>query len=285
MLLSLETTQKSQLEVSQVSPAANHYNDHSQMKQLIISLVALAACTAVLADEPQAIQLTRCNAPIASVMVGKLTCKSAGCGAGGAGASAQNNPIAAMLAMAGQVGAGPVTGLGDGIRDMFVTVLQQTGCVEMQDREAMDEIADELRRAGKEVKVQQADYLISGALTTVEMENSKAGFGGGFIPIIGSISKNTQKATVGMDLKLVDVNTAKVIETNRYTANSETSSFGIGGGGFGMIGGGVAGFGGSLSSLKGTSLEIVAREAAVKAANGVVAGLQRAKSAGAAVAK
>lgn len=248
------------------------------MKKSLITFALLAVAGSTFAQTADTLTLAHCDKPLASVMVGKLTCKSAGCGAGGAQA-AGNSGIAALLALAGQTGNGGVTGVGEGVRDMFVTALQSTGCVELQERESMDEIAEELKRAGKEVKVQQADFLVSGALTTVELENTKAGFGGGFIPIIGSISKNTQKASIGMDIRLVDVNTAKVVDTQRHMANSEKSSYGVGAFGLGASGSTPFGFGGSLSALKGTSLEIVSREAVIKAANGVVDALKKSKTA------
>lgn len=247
------------------------------MKKLFtLSLLALTASMALAAEDvaPAPTQLTHCSKPIASVMVGKLACKASSCAGN---ASNSNNLLAQLMAAAGQVGSAGVTGVGDGIRDMFVTVLQSSGCVDLQDREAMAEIAEELKLAGKEIKVQQADFIVSGALTSIELENSRSGFGGGFIPVIGSISKNTQKATVGLDMKLVDVNSAKVVESRRFSANSEKSSWGLGVLGGGSFGGGAIGFGGSMSSLKGTSLEMVAREAVIQAANGVIEGLSKAK--------
>jgi curli biogenesis system outer membrane secretion channel CsgG len=252
-----------------------HLGHRTIMKTIFAAILSLSAVIAS-AQTADTLQLTNCVKPIASVMVGKLTCKSAGCGAGGGQASGASG-LLALLAAAGHGGAGAVTGVGDGIQDMFVTALQKTGCFDLQDRESMDEIAKELKLAGKEVKTQQADFIISGALTTVEMENSSAGIGGGFIPFIGSISRNTQKANVGMDIKIIDVNTAKILDTQRHMATSEKSSFGVGAMGLGLGGGTPFGFGGSMSALKGTSLEIVAREAVIKAANGVVAVLQKSK--------
>ena len=65
-------------------------------------------------------------------------------------------------------------------------------------------------------------------------------------------------------MKLVRVDSAKVIASKRATASMENSSMSIGGGGIILVGGSIAGFGGSFSSLKGTNLEAVTKEAIVQ---------------------
>lgn len=222
--------------------------------------------------------LPKCDQPLASVMVGKMQCKAANCGSGnqaGSGASG----IAALLQMvnAANGGATNVTGVADGIKDVLVTALSESGCFVVQDREQMDEIAAELARAGKTVQAQQADYLISGAVTQIDVTVDNKSFGGGFIPFIGSVGTKTQKAEVALDMKLVDVNTAKVVASKRSAASTEDSSFSIGGLGGATLGGAGFGFGGSLASFKGTNLEAVTKVAIVQSVAFLVETVQQAK--------
>lgn len=236
-----------------------------------------AAAAIAQAPEPAATRtLPKCDKPLASVMIGQIACKSANCGT--PASAGRQNPLLALLAASGQ---GNVSAIGDGLKDMFVTVLRATNCVDLQEREAMDEVAAELARVGKKVEVQQADFLVMGSLTTVELSSTSASIGGGFIPIIGSIGSNTQKANVAMDVRLVDVNSAKVVDTRRVEASSENTSWGVGGLGIGTAGGAGFGFGGGFSALKGTSLEVVSRDAVFSAAAFVIEALQRQRGVGA----
>jgi curli biogenesis system outer membrane secretion channel CsgG len=213
-----------------------------------------------------------CDKPVAKVMVGKLTCKAASCNSASAG---NGNPIMALLAAAGQPN---VSGIGDGIKDMMTTALQNSGCFEVMDRDAMDEIKKELAAAGLPMVTEAADFLVTGSLTQIEMEKSSTNFGWGLIPVIGSIGMTTQKASVGLDLRLVSVASAKVVGSKRIESSTEDSSFGVGGIGFGTAGGALVGFGGSFSSLKGTSLEKVTRDAIYKATDFLIAEARNAKS-------
>jgi curli biogenesis system outer membrane secretion channel CsgG len=169
--------------------------------------------------------------------------------------------LMALLAAAGQPG---VSGIGDGIRDMMTTALQNSGCFEVMDRDALDEIRKELEAAGKKMETESADFIVTGAVTQIEVETSSTSIGWGFIPGIGSIGTTTQKAQVGLDLRLISVANAKVVGSRHIESSSEDSSFGIGGLGFGTAGGALVGFGGSFSNLKGTSLEKVTRDAIYK---------------------
>lgn len=235
-----------------------------------LAILALATTSALAAEPTPAPQLPHCDKPIASVMVGKLACKASNCGAG---QGDKNNPLGALLALAqAQEGGMPldVSGIADGIKDVLVTALSESGCFDVQDREQMDEIQAELARAGKQVQTQQADYLISGAVTQVDVSQEKSSFGGGFIPFVGAIGTKTQKAAVSIDMRLVDVNSAKVLASKRASASTETSSFTLGGAGIGTMGGTFGGFGGSLSSLKGTNLEAVTKDAIIQSVNFLV---------------
>lgn len=240
-----------------------------------LAAVSLAAASAFAADVAPP-TLARCERPLASVMVGKLQCKAANCGSGNVGANAGG--IAALLALAnGGVGSGNVTGIADGIRDVLTTALAESGCFDVQDRDALNEIEQELARAGKKVQTQQAEYLISGAVTQIEVNTENKSFGGGFLPLVGSIGTKTQKAEVALDMKLVNIDTAKVVASKRASASSENSSFAVGGLGGAPVGGSLVGFGGTYASLKGTNLEAVTKDAIVQSVNFLVETVRQAK--------
>lgn len=245
-----------------------------KFKRACLFSAAMAIAGVAGAQEALPTELPKCAKPVASVMIGKLGCKAANCNGGSAGQG--GNPLLALLAAKG--GQSNVSGIGEGVRDMMTSALQTTGCFEILDRESMDEIAKELALAGKKIETPEADYLVSGAITQIELEKKSSSIGGGFIPIIGSIGRTTEKAAVSMDLRLVSVKSAKVLGSKTVQSTTENSSFGVGGVGLGSIGGaGMLGFGDGFSSLKGTNLEAVARDAVWQATVYLVSEAKRAK--------
>lgn len=203
--------------------------------------------------------LPKCAAPVASVMVGKLVCKASGCQKQ---EDLGNSQLAALARLAGAAQPN-FANIGDGLAAMLTTALKETGCFEIQEREALEELNKELALVGKKVEVQQADFMISGAITSVNMNTEKKAIGGGFIPIIGAISTTTNSADIGVDIKIIDVNRAKVLESKTFQANNETTSYGLGGAGWG---GGAALIGG-MSSIKGTPMEPVVRDVLARVAS------------------
>ncbi|MBH9578149.1 CsgG/HfaB family protein [Inhella proteolytica] len=216
--------------------------------------------------------LPRCDKPVASVMVGKLACKAAACQP----LPQTNNPLL-QLAMAQQQGPN-LSMVGDGMAAMLTTALKETGCFDLQDREAMEEMAKELALVGKKMEVQQADFMISGAITSISMVTEKSRLGGGVIPIVGMISKTTQNAEIGVDVKVLDVNRGRVVEAKTFQANNQTSSTSFGGAG---VGPGV-GLIGSMQSLKGTPMEGIVRDVLAQVASFTAGRMVQARSAAAA---
>lgn len=117
-------------------------------------------------------------------------------------------------------------------------------------------IHKELALVGKKMEVQQADFMISRAITSISMSTERKQLGGGFIPIVGMISTTKRTAEIGLDMKVLDVNRGRVVEARTFQANNETSSSSMGAGGVGP------GFGlvGSMQSLKGTPMEAIVRD-------------------------
>lgn len=231
---------------------------------IFATLAALAAQNVYAegAERPEPV-LTKCDKPVASVTVGTLACKAAACNSPSAG---RDSMLPQLLAMVGQPN---MQGIGDGLGDMMVTVMKASGCFDLQERQALDDINRELALVGKKVEAEPADFIISGAVTQISLEQDRSNFGFGLIPVIGSVSSTTQKAEVAMDLRLIDVQKAKILESQTFSAKSSKTSWGVGGGG--MVG--VGGFGGTFSKLNGTALEVVAKQAIVEAVNFMVARL------------
>lgn len=208
-------------------------------------------------------QIPRCDKPVASVVIGKISCKANACQPPANQAVGGLAILAALAAQGGPVQAANFAGIGDGMGAMLTTVLKETNCFEIQEREAMDEVARELALVGKKVEVQQADFMISGSITSINMGTEKKSFGGGFIPIIGAISTTTVTADLGMDIKIIDVNKARLVESKTFMANNETSSYGLGAGG--LVGGAL--IGGAMSSSKGTPMEPIIRDVLTRVAS------------------
>ncbi len=110
--------------------------------------------------------------------------------------------------------------------------------------------------AGNQIEVQQADYVISAAITELDFDTRVKSFGGGMIPVIGSVQRKTQRAALGMDVKIVDVNRARVLDARTFVADSSTSSTSLGGFGWGpgftLVGG--------LSRFRSTPMKAVIRD-------------------------
>ncbi|BCO09274.1 hypothetical protein GF1_16500 [Desulfolithobacter dissulfuricans] len=191
------------------------------------------------------------------ISIGNISCDAAACRSKGA---SQQSGLFALLRLAGTPS---FEGIGDGLQDMFTGSIQNTGCFRIFDRKAMEAVQKELALAGgpqQTASLEAADYLVMGSVTSINFENKSGSLGGGFIPVLGAISQTKQKATLGMDVRLIEVKTGEVIFSKTYTAESGKTSYGVGAG---VVAGGV-GFGG-LSGLSGTAMEEVARDIVVRA--------------------
>lgn len=200
----------------------------------------------------------RCGAPAATVVVGRLQCKAQSCQK-----PAQGDPrLAGLMALAAAAGEGPVdfSNIGEGMSNALTTALKATNCFEVQEREALEELRKEMELAGIKLEAKPADFMIAGAITSVGLETQRTSFGGGFIPIIGAVTSKKQIANLAMDVRVVEVKTASVKHSRSFAANSESQSWGVGGGGWG--GGGVL-FGGHSVS-KSPEMDRVATETVIQ---------------------
>jgi curli biogenesis system outer membrane secretion channel CsgG len=233
------------------------------MRFIYIAMVSLV-CHSAFADDAtkvseMAYQIPKCAAPVASVVVGKLVCKAASCQT----SSGKESQLEALVRLSSGGNQTNFAGVGEGMSAMLTTVLKETGCFEIQEREAMDELAKELALVGKKVEVQQADFMISGAITSINMSTEKKSLGGGFIPIIGMISTTTKSADIGLDIKVIDVNRAKILDSKTFQANNQTTNTSFGAAGFGGSGLLVGG----MSSFKDTPMEPIIRDVLAQVAS------------------
>ena len=196
------------------------------------------------------VSLVKCQQPVASIMVGRFDCKSTQCVQ-----PSRNSGLTALMILAEAAVSVPLGDLGGGMSAMVTTALKESGCFDVQDRQEMQLIEEELARVGKKLEVQQADYIISGTITDAHLSQKRSSIGGGWIPVVGSIRRDSKKAALDFDLKIIDVNKAKVSAAKTFTANSEsnaTSANWFGYSDFGAFGG--------MAAIKDTPMEGVVRE-------------------------
>ncbi|HBE40313.1 MAG TPA: hypothetical protein DDW27_03770 [Bacteroidales bacterium] len=238
------------------------------MKQIITILIAAAMLgvfsVSVSAAETETTEKTaqvpKCEKPIGKIALGKVTCKAASC-------INPKTPTASFLQqIASLTGQPAYEGIGQGIGDMLISALKQTGCFEILERESLEELKQEMALAGKKIELETADFLLGGAVTSLTMETTNTNLGIGIIPVLSAVDIKKTRAIVGMDIRIIDVNSGKVTFTKSYEANNQKSGLGIGAG----AGWHGVGFGGIFSQLKGTALEEVVRDVVVRATVDIV---------------
>jgi len=214
------------------------------------------------------ISVPKCAKPIAKVIVSEIKCKSADCSSG----AGQQDPKRYrwweyMGTGGGNVHQPTYTGVGTGMTEMLSTALSQTGCFDVMERASLDELNKELALVGKKVEAEAADFLITGSITSLGFEQSSTGLGGlgglfkGPLALVaGSVDFKKSKVHMNMDLRIVNVNKAKLLASRTFQADNQKSGFGLSAAGFG---GGV-GLGGSHASISGSPLEEVARDLLVR---------------------
>lgn len=222
-------------------------------------VLGLAACVTtggptVVTEKQQAVRVSKetiervtCTVSGPKVMVGSITCRAAECQGGGPHAGG----LMKLLQLAGVP---TFEGLGEGLRDMFTTALDQTGCFKVVDPKALKE----LEELGIETAKVKPDYLVTGAITSIAWEQKSGSFGGGLLPIVGAITSTKTKARMAMDVRVIRVEDGEVIFTRTYSAESGKTKWGV-------LGAGTFGFGGAASGLAGTAMEEVARDIIARA--------------------
>ncbi|MDF2953706.1 MAG: Curli biogenesis system outer membrane secretion channel CsgG [Thermodesulfobacterium sp.] len=204
--------------------------------------------------------LPHCDRPIGIIAAKSFKCKAAACQGGrisfGKDFVIETTPQA----------------LGDGLADMLVTALANTGCFKVVERAALEEIKEELELMGVTPKqtLKAADFIITGAVTALEMNASGAGGGGFVIPLPwkfgGGLKLGKSKAHIALDMRIVRVKDAEILVAKTVEGKSERWKFGVAGGG--LFGSTVGG--GWFEAFKNTPLEEATRDLIARAVTLIV---------------
>lgn len=167
---------------------------------------------------------------------------------------------------------------GRGMRDMLTTALFQTSRYIVLEREKLQGVVEELKHGTSDLfrkdatvplgELEGAELLITAAITGFDPGTSGVGGNlGGLVPgglgsVLGGISLGMKKASIAMDLRVIDVRTGRVVAATN--AHGEATSFGAGVGGLG------GGMGGSLGGFSKTPMETAIRDMIQKSVDFVV---------------
>jgi curli biogenesis system outer membrane secretion channel CsgG len=151
--------------------------------------------------------------------------------------------------------------VGKGITDLLVTYLVKDASYSVIERKALDKIMAEQNfsnsdranpaSAAKIGKLLGVDAIVVGSITQFgnETKNTKiGGGGGGFAGFgLGGFGHKNSKAIVGIDARIVDIDTGEILAVAQGKAESARSSTSLlgGGGNWHGFGGGAADFGSS----------------------------------------
>lgn len=233
-----------------------------------LAYAAVATAKTTVSENDVGRWLPKCAAPVATLTVGNFQCKAQSCN------KVQVDPrLSGLLALAAASGDGPAlvdfSTIGEGVGNALTTALKATNCFDIQEREALEALKKEMELAGIKIEAKPSDFMVLGVITSVGMETSKSSFGGGLIPVVGAISSKKQVANLAMDVRIVDVKKASVRHSKSFSANSESTSWGIGAAGFG----GSGGLFGTHSVSRSPEMDRVATETVIYAATYVVEAL------------
>jgi curli biogenesis system outer membrane secretion channel CsgG len=135
--------------------------------------------------------------------------------------------------------------IGKGVTDLLVTYLVKDGTYSVLERKAMDKILKEQNfsnsdranpaSAAKIGKLLGADVIIVGSITQFGNDNKNVnvgGNGGGFGGFgIGGIKHKSSKAVVGIDARIVDIDTGEILVVGEGKGESTRESNSLTGGG------------------------------------------------------
>lgn len=221
---------------------------------LLFSCPALAGDTKVTQVE---VPVVKCSAPAGALTVLEAECRAAAC-------EAPQSAKPGVLGLAQLLaGAGGVQGIGKGVSSMLSNALKETGCFKIIDLERVKKMQERLAATGQQVAPPKIDFTVTGVITSIEAAREGGALLGGYVPVVGLVSKSTEKASMSMEIAVIDPQTLEVTHSRVFQADSEKSSWGLGAGAYanGALGGG----GWSIS--KSLSLDRVTQEVVFSAAN------------------
>src|SRR6478752_381812 len=179
--------------------------------------------------------------------------------------------------------------IGKGITDLLVTNLVKDGSYSVIERKALDKILAEQNfsnsnradatSAAKIGKILGVDAIIVGSVTQFGNDTKNTGVGGvgaGLGKVgLGGFSRKESKAVVGIDSRIVDIDTAEVLAVAEGKGESKRTSTSMtgGGGAWGGFGAGGVNFG--ASDFQNTIIGEAVKAATEKLSTEVVAGKDR----------
>jgi curli biogenesis system outer membrane secretion channel CsgG len=137
---------------------------------------------------------------------------------------------------------------GRGMSDMLKTALFQTNRYVLLEREKMAAVEAErarrtARNAPAKVEIEDADIVVTAAITGFDAESGGADIGknvgGSLGTFLGAVTGSFRQARVAMDIRMIDVDTGRVIAATSVEATA--NSYGGGSTG-GAMGGALSGF-------------------------------------------
>ncbi len=116
------------------------------------------------------------------------------------------------------------TEFGTGLTEMLITSLVESDRFVVLERMNVDDVKKELDAQGKTEapKLLGAQILVRGAITELKMKRSGSGADGKIGEQI-SFSKSKVEALVGLDLRLIDVETGRIIDSVRAEGKATTT--------------------------------------------------------------
>ena len=192
---------------------------------------------------------------------------------------ADEQPRIGVLRFSNQTSAGWWSGsMGSELQDMLAAELANLKAFQVLERKEIDAVLSEqnLGASGridpatraKIGKIKGAKYLVSGSVSAFESETS--GDGGG-ISIMGfSIGGSRDKAYMAIDLKVIDTETAEIVDSRTVEASS--TSYGL------NLGASISGVSGNLGKYENTPTGKAIRGCVIEAAEYLECSLVKGKN-------
>lgn len=132
---------------------------------------------------------------------------------------------------------------GRGMSDMLGTALFQTNRYIVLERDKLQAVEAERRRRGSTTKIEDADIMVTAAVTGFDpgTAGAKGNLGGALGGVLGGAIASFQQAHVAIDLRVIDVDTGRVIAATSVAGKASGFGGGVGGVG-GQLSGGLSGF-------------------------------------------
>lgn len=179
--------------------------------------------------------------------------------------------------------------IGKGVSDLLVKYLVKDGSYSVIERKAMDKILAEQNfsnsdranptSAAKLGKLLGVDAIIVGSITQFGNDTKNKGVGGGGGGLggfgLGGFKHSNTKAIVGLDARIVDIDTGEILAVAEGKGESQRSSTSLlgGGGNWHGWGGGAVDFG--SSDFQNTIIGEATKLAVEQMSTGVIAGKEK----------